>query len=50
MIEHIFGNYIIEMAVQSGYEVRIVDAWSAYKWISKETTTKITKTMQNMQV
>lgn len=41
------GNYLVAMANDSKYEVRIANSWNAYQWISNDTTQKITKTMQN---
>ena len=38
------GNYLRRAAEDSGFEVRFVNSWSAYEWLSPETESKITKT------
>jgi hypothetical protein len=50
MIEQMLGNRIAEAAGKSGYEVRKVSSWSAYRWLSEKTNQTITKTMQNMHI
>jgi hypothetical protein len=50
MIEQMLGNFIVQKAEESGYEVRKVNSWSAYQWLSEATKEKVTKTMQNMQI
>jgi hypothetical protein len=50
MIEQMFGNFIVQKAEESGYEVRKVNSWSAYQWLSEKTKNKITKSMQNIQI
>jgi len=35
---------------KNGYEVRIVDSWTAYDWLSKPTIHKITKAIQNVKI
>lgn len=44
------GNFIIHKAKQSGYEIRFVDSWSAYDWLTKDITNKITYAMQNSKL
>jgi hypothetical protein len=34
MLEHLSGNNLIEKAKESGFEVRKVNAWDAYHWLS----------------
>lgn len=34
----------------NGYDVRIVNSWSAYDWLKNETITTITKTIQNVKI
>lgn len=41
------GNYLIYMAQKSNWEVRKVNSWTAYGYLSIETQNKITSTMQN---
>jgi hypothetical protein len=50
MVEHLSGNYLVEMAKESGFEVRTVNAWDAYQWLSPEITADITRTMQSQQI
>jgi hypothetical protein len=47
MVEQLLGNFIAQKARESGFEVRFVNAWTAYDFLSHKTTEKITKTMQN---
>ena len=47
MMEQLLGNFIIEKAKESEFEIRFVNAWTAYQWLSNATISRITKTMQN---
>lgn len=47
MFEQLQGNFIIQKAIKSKFEIRFVNSWSAYDWLSNETSEKITKAMQN---
>ena len=33
-----------------GYEVRVVDSWTAYDWLSPETIKTVTETIQNTKL
>jgi hypothetical protein len=50
MIEQMLGNFIIRQARKSDYDVRLVDSWSAYEWLSVETSHRITRTMQSQHI
>ena len=42
-----FINFYDDFARKAGYEVRYVNSWSAYDWISDQTIKKITRVRQN---
>lgn len=47
MLEQLLGNFIILKAKESNYEIRFINSWSAYEWLSNKTIERITHTMQN---
>ena len=47
MENDIYVNYLETFAKKQNYEVRMVNSWSAYDWLSNSTIENITKTMQN---
>lgn len=34
MIEQLMNNHLIHVGIESGYDVRIVDNFNAYNWLS----------------
>lgn len=34
MLEQLLGNYFIHLANESSYEIRAVNSWNAYQWLS----------------
>ena len=48
MLEQVMGHYLILVGNQSGWEVRVVNSWSAYNHLTPDTQKKITDTMQRM--
>lgn len=44
------GSYLIHIVEKSGWEIKIVNSWTAFEMLSQSTQNKITKTMQNMQI
>ena len=47
---HIYTYHFKEMAARNGFEVRVVDSWNAYDWISPEMTKRISHAIQNTQL
>lgn len=43
-------HYFNHTGHKSGYEVRIVDSWTAYDWLSQHTIDKITRAIQNVKI
>lgn len=43
-------NYFNHTATSLGYEVKIVNSWTAYDWLSPETIADISKTIQNTKI
>ena len=50
MEEDIFTQYKIHKAKEFNYEVRYVNSWNSYDWLSNETSGIISKTMQNSKI
>ena len=50
MESDIFINYYDLFVRNKGYEVKYVNSWSAYDWISSETIKKITKIRSNILI
>ena len=42
----VYLHYLEDTAKKNKFEVRRVNSWTAYDWLSKATTSKITKTME----
>ena len=47
---HIYTYHMKEVAARNGFEVRVVDSWSAYDWISPEMTKRVSHVIQNTQL
>lgn len=43
-------HYFNDTGRSRGYEVRIVNSWTAYDWLDSETIAGITKTIQNTKI
>jgi len=50
MVEQFLGKNLIRVAKKNDFEIRVVNSWNAYDWLSAKTVQKITKTMQNMRI
>lgn len=50
MNEQIYLYYFNDTAKRLGYEVRLANSWSAYDYLSTNTTARISKAMQNSKV
>jgi hypothetical protein len=50
MHNDVYLRYLVHRGRSLDLEVRVVDPWSAYDWITPETTAVISKTMQNSKI
>ena len=50
MVNQIFINYYIDLSRKMHYELRLINSWTAYNWLSDEISANITKTMQRVQI
>ena len=49
-MNRIMVHYFNHTGVLNGYEVRLVDSWTAYDWLSPSTISNITKAIQNAKI
>ena len=50
MSELVYLYHLNHTAISFGYEVRIVNSWTAYDWLSEKTINRISKAMQESKV
>jgi hypothetical protein len=50
MLEQVMGHYLIHIAEKSGWQIKIVNSWTAYDSLTPKTQKKVTFTMQNMLI
>lgn len=50
MFQQVFMAHLNATVPPMGYEVRFVNSWTAYDWISQDYTERITKAMHNSKI
>lgn len=50
MLDQTMSNYYIDYGQNLGYEVRLVNSWTAYDWLSEGSIQNITSTMGRVKI
>lgn len=50
VMQQVFINYYNATVPKYGYEIRLVNSWNAYDWLTERTTQRITKAMHNTRL
>lgn len=50
VMQQVFIYYYNSTVPKYGYEIRLINSWNAYDWLTEITTQRITKAMQNTRL